>query len=105
MTENMKAIIAAVSEDDELKAQAAALMGELAAASDGDRPEVVSRIIALAGDRGFALTEEDLVIEAPAEGQIVDEELAAVSGGCGSKDKQVYRSAWPNPNPKHGGWC
>ena len=83
MNENLKAILAAVSEDEELRAQAAALMSELNAASDGDRPEVVSRIIALAGDRGFELTEEDLVIEAPAEGEVEDEELAAVAAGGG----------------------
>lgn len=49
-----------------------------------DRPEVVARIISFANDNGFALTEDDLVIETPAEGELVDEELAVVAGGgCG----------------------
>ena len=83
MNENMKAILEAISEDEELKGEATALMSELAAA-DEDRPEVVARVLAFAHDRGFELSEEDLVIEAPAEGKVEDEELAAVAGGCGS---------------------
>ena len=82
MNENLKAILQAASEDDELMGEATALVNELNAASEADRPEVAARIVALANDNGFTLTEDDLVFEVPAEGELVDEELAAVSGGC-----------------------
>ena len=102
MNENLKTIMKAASEDDELMAKASALMNELNAAEEADRPEVVARIISFAEDKGFALTEEDLVFEAPAEGKVEDEELMVVAGGC--EKRQPVRSAWPDPR-KHGGWC
>ena len=83
MNENLKVIMKAASEDDELMAQASALMNELNAADEATRPEVVARIVALANDKGFELTEDDLVFETPAEGELEDEELMAVAGGCG----------------------
>ena len=82
MNENLKAILQAASEDDELMGEATALVNELNAATDEARPEIVARIVALANDNGFTLTEDDLVFETPAEGKVEDEELAAVSGGC-----------------------
>ncbi len=94
MNENLKALLKAASEDDELMEQALALMGELSAASDETRPEVIGRIVAFARDRGFDLAEEDLVVEAPAEGEVSDEELMVVSGGCGgcSTPQSVFDS-------------
>ena len=102
MNENLRAILQAVSEDDELKAQATALMGELGAASDEDRPEVVARIVALANERGFALAEDDLVIEAPAEGEVEDETLAVVAGGCTDKGCGAPSATSTGKRPTHG---
>lgn len=82
MNENLKAIMHAASEDEELMSQVSALMNELNAANDETRPEVVAHIVAFANDRGYELTEEDLVVEAPEEGKIEDEQLALASGGC-----------------------
>lgn len=102
MNENLKALLQAASEDEELRAELTSIMVELQGADDEARPEVVSRVIALANERGFDLSEEDLVVEVAEDGQLEDAELAAVAGGCGmqkcglTSSQQIYiKSPYP----------
>ena len=71
MTDNMKKFLEAVSQDKEF----------LEKLTGAETPEAV---IALAAEKGFTLTQEDLKQE-PASGKISDDELEAVAGGetCG----------------------
>ena len=69
MTDNMKSFLKAVSEDKEF-------MEKLSKA------ESTKAVIALAAEKGFALTVEDLTAEAPT-GELDDNELDDVAGGTG----------------------
>ena len=69
MTDNMKSFLEAVSEDK-------AFIERL---SKAETPEA---LIALAAEKGFTLTAEDLTREAPT-GELADDELDDVAGGAG----------------------
>ena len=71
MTDNLKTFLEAVSQDREFTKRL----------TKAETPEAV---IALAAEKGFTLTQEDLKQE-PASGGISDDELEAVAGGktCG----------------------
>jgi len=69
MTDNMKSFLETVSEDKEF----------IEKLSKADSPEAV---IALAKEKGFTLTAEDLTQEAPT-GELTDDELDDVAGGAG----------------------
>ena len=68
MTDNMKKFLEAVSDDQEF-------IGKLTKA------ETAEAVIALAKEKGFVLTEEDLKMEEPADELLNDDEVDAVAGG------------------------
>ena len=68
MTDNMKKFLEAVSDDQEF-------IGKLTKA------ETLEALIALAAEKGFTLTAEDLKKPETAEGALSDDELDAVAGG------------------------
>ena len=67
MTENMKKFLEAISRDD-------AFIERM------NKTKTMDEVIALAAEKGFALTEEDLNM-APASGELTDDEMDAVAGG------------------------
>ena len=73
MTENLSKFLEAVSEDEALKEK-------LAEAKDNET------VIALAAEKGFILTEDDLKSDKPSGGRILsDDELEAVAGGVAGR--------------------
>ena len=73
MTENLSKFLEAVSDDEELKEK-------LAEAKDKET------VIALAAEKGFTLTEDDLKADKPSGSRILsDDELEAVAGGVAGR--------------------
>ena len=68
MTDNMRKFLEAASQDTEFLEKFS-------------KAESQEAIVALAAEKGFALTEEDLKQEQPVSGDVSDDELDAVAGG------------------------
>ena len=68
MTDNMKKFLEEASKDSEFSEKL-------------KKTETPEEIIALAAEKGFALTPEDLKNEPPAVAELSDDELDAVAGG------------------------
>ena len=69
MTDNMKSFLEAASQDKEFIEKL-------------NKVETPEAVIALAAEKGFALTTEDLTVEAPT-GELDDDALDDVAGGTG----------------------
>lgn len=83
MTENLKKFLEAVSKDEALQAKVNAL--------ESNKETAMADIIALAKELGIELTEADF---AQPDGEISEDELAAVSGGMGSSGSCTNSACW-----------